>query len=248
MKALILCGGFGSRIKTIVTAIPKPMAKIGGRPFLEYLVLQLRNQNLDDMIFSIGYLGDKIKDYFKNGKKWQVNIGYAREKRPLGTAGAVKLAGEKFRDRNIMVLNGDSLLAIDFRDLIKFHQKKKAMATVALVRIKDVSRYGQVKVDKKGRIIKFDEKGGKGAGLINGGIYILSRQVLKYMPNRKKCSLEYDILPHLAGNGCYGRIFKDAFFIDIGTPKSYLAIRKKPRILLSAIYAKKKEVVCVDKS
>jgi len=225
MQALILAGGLGTRLQKVISDYPKPMALISGRPFLEYLILQLKKYNLTEIVLCIGYLGEKIKEYFKDGDRW-VKIEYSEEKKPLGTGGAIKLANNFIKNDNFLVLNGDSYLNIDFNELIKFHKSKRALATLALVKVNKSDRYGAVEIDKDYHITSFKEKGAVGkSNLINGGIYIFHKKILNFIPEGK-VSLERNIFPELIGKGFYGKPHR-AYFIDIGVPEDYNRVQKE---------------------
>ncbi|MEO0190625.1 MAG: nucleotidyltransferase family protein, partial [candidate division WOR-3 bacterium] len=216
-KTILLVGGYGTRLRKAIPQVPKAMAEVGGVPFLEYLVYQLSQQGFRDMIFCIGYLGEKIKDYFRDGRRWSVNIKYSIEKELLGTAGAVKLAAKGFGDENFLVINGDTFMTLEFNTLIKYHLKKMAIATIALAKVNNVMRFGKVITSRDNLILQFSEKGNHGPGYINGGIYVFNRKILEFIPEGKKVSLEKDIFPKLISNKFYGRKFPRAYFVDIGT-------------------------------
>ncbi|RJQ13368.1 MAG: hypothetical protein C4560_14185 [Nitrospiraceae bacterium] len=230
MKAVILAGGKGLRLREAIKDIPKPMAPVAGRPFLEYLILQLIRWDIREMILSIGYKGEVIRSYFDNGSKWGVRIEYSEETEPLGTAGALKEAAGLITDENFIAMNGDSFFNLDLKTLIGFHEKHNADATIGLVRAGDSGRYGSVKVNGSGVVAAFTEKGSAGGGEINGGIYILRRSVADSIPPGN-VSFETDVLPKLAGNGLYGMASK-GFFIDIGIPGDYFQLCKDHQRLL----------------
>ncbi|MGB3479102.1 MAG: nucleotidyltransferase family protein [bacterium] len=246
MKTLLLVGGYGRRLRESVSSLPKPMAEIAGSPFLEYLLYQLKSQSFNDFIFCVGYLADTIQAYFGDGSHWSVNIDYSREEEPLGTAGAIKLASRLFSDDDFLVVNGDSLMVIKLHKLIDFHFKRNALATIAVTPAKDIERFGKVVLGENNRIAQFSEKSTAGHGMINGGIYVINRKVLDCIPDKKFCSLENEIFPQLVDKGCYGMVFKKAFFIDIGTPESYLAVKTNPDIFISIINKAKKEHIDVN--
>lgn len=239
IKTILLVGGYGTRLRKALPQVPKAMAEVGGIPFLEYLVYQLSQQGFGDMIFCIGYLGEKIKDYFKNGRRWSVSIKYSIEKELLGTAGAVKLAAKGFNDENFLVINGDTFMTLKFNTLIEYHLKKMAIATLALAKVNNVVRFGKVITSRDNLILQFSEKGDKGPGYINGGIYVFNRKILEFIPEGERVSLEKDIFPKLIGNKFYGKKFPHAFFVDIGTPESYFNIRNSPEVILSKLKIQK---------
>lgn len=227
MQALILAGGLGIRLGSMVTEVPKPLLLVGERPFLEYQILQLRRHNLTNIILCIGYLGQKIRQYFGDGDSWGVNINYSDEKEALGTGGAIKLAECLVKDHDFLVLNGDSYFNIDLGELIDFHKRQRALVTLALLKIRKPERYGLVEIDKNFSIVDFKEKGpAPKSNLINGGIYVFDRGVFDFIP-KGKSSLEKDLFPGLIGKRFYGRPHT-AYFIDIGIPQAYREIQGKP--------------------
>ncbi len=232
MKAIILAGGEGKRLRSVINDVPKPMAPINGKPFLEYLILQLRKQNIKDIIFSIGYKGSIIKSYFQDGGNWDINIEYSEEDKPLGTGGALRKAGELIDDEQFIVMNGDSFFDIEFKQLISFHKEKQAVATISLAYAETIERYGHVEIGNDGEITKFVEKGNSvSSGYINGGIYILNSELINKIP-LGQVSLETEVLPNLINRGLFGMKFK-SFFIDIGKPEEYQRICKEPVLLYS---------------
>ena len=232
MRAIILAGGEGKRLRPVINDVPKPMAPINEKPFLEYLILQLRKQNIKDIIFSIGYKGSIIKSYFQDGDNWDINIEYSEEDKPLGTGGALRKAGELIDDEQFIVMNGDSFFDIEFKQLISFHEDKQAVATIGLAYVETIERYGQVEIGNDGEITKFVEKGNSvSAGHVNGGIYILNSELINKIP-LGQVSLETEVLPNLINRGLFGMKFK-SFFIDIGKPEEYQRICKEPVLLYS---------------
>jgi NDP-sugar pyrophosphorylase family protein len=166
-------------------------------------------------------LADQIEDECGDGQAWEVAIEYSKEEQPLGTAGAVKQAHTYLQDvSEFLVMNGDSFLEIDFRSFIDFHRRHKAMATMAVLRVEDASRYGTVDLDGGSRVKSFAEKTGKGIpGLVNGGIYVFSAAVFGYIPE-SPASIERDVFPRLLAHGVYAQE-QHGMFIDIGTPSDY---------------------------
>lgn len=236
MKAIILAGGQGQRLRSVVNEVPKPMAKVAGRPFLEYLIRQLVNARIREIIISIGYKGYAIKRYFGNGSDWGAKIRYSPEASPLGTAGALKRAARLIKENRFFVMNGDSFFDLSFGKMISFHKRKKANATICLNKVQDTKRYGKVEINNTGEIISFKEKVSQGSGLINTGIYLIERAVLQNIP-KGRVSLENDILPQYVHHGLYG-IVERGFFIDIGLPKDYLALCKNTKSLTSKLIFK----------
>lgn len=233
MKAIILAGGQGIRLREIINDVPKPMALIANKPFLEYLILQLIKWNINDIVLSVGYKKEIIKSYFTNGDKWGVRILYSEESEPLGTGGAIREAAKLIDDEYFIVMNGDSFLDMDFNQLITFHKSKQSITTIGLVHVDNTSRYGLVETNENGEIIRFNEKGYDGFGLINGGVYIFNNEIINNISSRKS-SLESEVLPILIRRGLHGMIVR-SFFVDIGVPKDYLCLCKNPGRLFDVL-------------
>lgn len=233
MKAIILAGGLGTRLRSVLRDRPKPMAIVAEHPFLEFLILQLRSAGIKDIILSIGYKVDCIRGYFKRGERWNIRICYSVEDEPLGTAGAIKRALSAIQDETVVAMNGDSFFAVDFKKMIGVHKKKKAKMTIAVRRCKDSHRYGSVVFDPSGVVLSFNEKNKKLTGTINAGIYCIDREILHMIPDGN-VSLEKEIFPKLINNGL--NVFEnDGFFVDIGTPRSLSGLMRHPDGLLSAL-------------
>lgn len=219
--AVLLVGGMGTRLQSILPSTPKPLAPLGDMPFLELLVLQLRSQGIRRLVMCTGHLAEQVEKEFGDGRKWDVAIEYSKESRPLGTAGAVKLA-EPYLSHvsDFLVMNGDSFLELDLRKLIRFHRERTGLVSMAVRRVPDAARYGTVEVDAHNRVIGFSEKSGaKAPGLVNGGVYVFSRAVLKHIPDGP-ASLEKEVFPRLLEDGVYA-LEQHGMFIDIGTPEDY---------------------------
>ena len=217
----------------IIKDVPKPMAPVGGKPFLEYLILWLVAQGIKKIILSIGYKGDIIKSYFGSGINWGSKIEYCDEKIPLGTGGALKKASNLIDDKVFCLLNGDSFLDVDVNEMMSFHRKNAANITMGLTRVNDLSRYGMVEINDKREILRIVEKGSCGSGLINGGVYILNKNMVKSIPDGK-ISLEKDVLAKMLKSSIYGTETK-GFFIDIGTSDDYLYLCNNPNSLIDAV-------------
>ncbi len=235
MQALILAGGAGTRLRSVLAGLNKPMAPVAGRPFLEYLLLQLKKHEIDEVTLCVGYKADLIQSYFGMGNRWGMQVSYSYETDFLGTAGALKLAEDLIYEEGFFVMNGDSLFDIELRMLMHYHCNMKATATLALAHVDDTQRYGTVGMNELGRIVSFIEKRqGNTEGLINGGVYVFAREVLDFIPKGQPVSLERDILPKLIGRGLYGLPLK-GYFVDIGVPEDYMKLRSIPTQLLEAV-------------
>jgi NDP-sugar pyrophosphorylase family protein len=222
VQAIILAGGLGTRLRPLVSDIPKPMAEVAGRPFMEYLLLQLRRAGVTRVVICAGFKAEPLNAYFGDGSRWGAALEYSIEPEPLGTAGALKLAEPLLSGDRWLVMNGDSFLDISLAGLAEAHRRTPAPATIALARVADVQRYGSVNCAEDGSLTRFVEKGhSTGPGLVNGGIYVIERRTLELIPDRGATSLERDVLPQLVGRGLRG-VQSDAFFIDIGVPEDFL--------------------------
>ena len=219
--ALLLVGGLGTRLQSVLPSTPKPLAPVGDVPFLQLLVRQLRSQGIRRMVMCTGHLAAQVEEQFGDGHQWGVRIDYSKESRPLGTAGAVKFA-ERFLSGvpEFLLMNGDSFLELDFCQFLRFHREHGGMVSMAVRRVPDAARYGTVEVDRNHRVIGFSEKNGvQVPALVNGGVYIFNRAVLDHIPDGPS-SLEKDVFPSLLKHGVYA-LEQHGMFIDIGTPEGY---------------------------
>jgi NDP-sugar pyrophosphorylase family protein len=235
MQALILAGGAGTRLRSVLGEnLNKPMAPVAQKPFLEYLVMSLHKQGIDDIILCVGYKAALIESYFGCGDRWGVHLTYSRETELLGTGGALKLAEDLLHGDEFIMLNGDSFFGVDLSDLARFHREVGADATLALAYVSNAQRFGAVRLDDERRIIGFTEKDNEvHPGLINGGIYVLARDVLRLIPPGRFCSLEREVFPLLMARKLYGRPYQ-GFFIDIGVPADYERLQADPSPLFAA--------------
>ena len=226
MKALILAGGLGTRLREAVPDRPKPMAVAAGKPFLQYLVEWLRDQGFDDLVLCVGHRADQVRDHFGDGQCWGVRVSYALETTPLGTAGALRNAGEHVT-ATTLVLNGDSYLEVDLRAMVAAHRARRAadgraVGTLATVRVEDTAAGGALEMDGAGRIGGFREKREAGPGWINGGIYVLEPEVWEAIPEGQPVSIERETFPRLLAQGYHLYAYPvGGFFVDIGTPQGY---------------------------
>lgn len=227
MKAIILAGGKGTRLRPLTVYTPKPIVPLANIPFLIYQLEVLRRAGVDDVTFSLSYQPDKIEDLIGARTDLISALNFVTEPNPLGTAGAYKFALGSAKEPAV-VINGDILLDIDLADAISFHREKKAAATLVLATVDDPSKYGLVETDKEGRILGFLEKPDgvlpDGPKSINAGIYILEPQIAETIADGESVSFEYSVFPHLLETGVsvFGYTLKDAYWRDIGNPQSYL--------------------------
>ena len=225
MQAILLCGGMGTRLRSVVSDRPKPMADICGKPFLQYLLEMLRDKGITEVIFALGYMGEMIEDYFQDGSAFGLKIAYSYEEEPLGTGGAIRNALPKILEEEVLVLNADTYFPMDYQGLYHFHQENDGDFSLATRAVPDISRYGAVRRDAAGRILAWNEKLGDGgqplAGEINGGIYVMKKSLIAEIPEGKQ-SLEQDCIPKWLSEGkrIFGLPF-EGYFMDIGIPKDY---------------------------
>lgn len=226
-EAIILAGGFGTRLKEVVTDLPKPMAPINEVPFLNYLLNYLTHFGIKHIVISTGHLSEKITDYYNSlGKKpeWGgAKLSFSHESSPLGTGGAIRLALEKCKQKQVLVLNGDSFFDFDIKQFSYLHKVYHSNFSLALRTIDNAARYGTVECSNQNQIETFKEKSGlETEGLINAGIYIIKKEpFLSKTESNKNFSIEKDFFEkQLTEEKIYGFKF-DGYFIDIGIPEDY---------------------------
>ncbi len=221
MEAIILAGGFGTRLKQVLNDRPKSMALINGRPFLEYLLDFLLASGVNRAVLSVGYMRDMIMNHFGSRYRTML-IDYAVEEEPMGTGGGIRLALWKVEGMRAFALNGDSLFRVDLNRMMQAHAKKRADISIALRELQDTSRYGRVKMNKNRRIEGFEEKQqDAGPGYINGGIYIIEKLFLMEPEFRGRFSIEKDCFEHYVSSAKMFGFPSKAYFLDIGIPETY---------------------------
>ena len=220
ISAIILAGGLGTRLRSVVSDRPKVMATINGRPFLSYLFDQIENAGVSHVVLSVGYLGNMIESQFGNNYH-NLDIEYSRENHPLGTGGAIRLAFPLVRSEVVLVMNGDSYCHADLQSFYRSHGAGGTQASILLTQVEDIARYGQIEIDSHNLVSRFSEKGAShGPGLINAGIYLINRFLLATIPQFQALSLERETFPEWISHGIQGIVLGEKF-IDIGTPESY---------------------------
>ena len=218
-KAIILAGGRGERLRSRVPHIPKPMVPVGGRPFLEYILDGLVKGNVTDVILSVGYGAEVIQEHF--GLYYRtIRLRYSKEHSPLGTGGAIALALRGEGPSPVLVLNGDTLVEIDYQALNVWYANAPSLVAIVLQQVPDVSRYGAVMVLNE-QVIGFQEKGQHGPGLVNAGVYVIRPEVFAQYGKETSFSFETDILQQYCRELKPNGIITTGFFIDIGTPEDY---------------------------
>lgn len=220
-ECIILAGGLGTRLREVVSDVPKCMAEVAGKPFLSYLLDWCKVQSFGRVILSLGYLSEVVTSWVEKNE-YPFEIIYAKEEEPLGTGGAIKLAMQSVLGERAVVINGDTFFDVDITELYTFHNEKSANISLALKPMTDFDRYGRVELNTDNRIIAFIEKQQCREGLINGGVYLIDKDVLlsdKELP--LKFSFEKNILEAKINTlPIYGNI-QDTYFIDIGIPEDY---------------------------
>jgi len=224
MKAMILAAGVGSRLDPLTRTIPKPMVPIVNRPVIEHLIFLLKKHGFTDIMMNLYYLGDVVKNYFKDGSRWGVKIHYSEEDQLWGDAGSVKRC-EKFFDSTFIVIGGDDLTDLDLGRLIKFHKEKKSLATIALSLVEDPSEYGIALMNEKGRITRFLEKP-KGemifSNAANIGIYLLEPDIFDLIPANASYGFGASLLPMLIERKLPLHGFlTSSYWKDVGNLKTY---------------------------
>jgi len=217
MEAIVLAGGLGTRLASRLHGLPKPMAPIAGRPFLEILLTQLRRSGCTRVLLSVGHQHAVIQEHF--GAAFDgLAIDYVIESVPLGTGGAIRLALAEAREESMLVLNGDTFLNADYAAMLGFHAVQGAAVTLAVVHRDDVSRYGGVTLEGR-RIVGFQEKGRSGPGYISAGTYVLARNLAWPPALPEKFSIERDFFVPEVARLRPAAYKVDGFFLDIGIPE-----------------------------
>ena len=217
MEAIVLAGGLGTRLASRLHGLPKPMAPIAGRPFLEILLTQLRRSGCTRVLLSVGHQHAVIQEHF--GAAFDgLAIDYVIESVPLGTGGAIRLALAEAREESVLVLNGDTFLNADYAAMLGFHAVQGAAVTLAVVHRDDVSRYGGVTLEGR-RIVGFQEKGRSGPGYISAGTYVLARNLAWPPALPEKFSIERDFFVPEVARLRPAAYKVDGFFLDIGIPE-----------------------------
>ncbi|OGV65345.1 MAG: hypothetical protein A2283_05885 [Lentisphaerae bacterium RIFOXYA12_FULL_48_11] len=224
MDAIILAGGLGTRLRTVITDRPKVLVPINNRPFLDIILNTLSQCNLvGHVILAIGYMAEKIIEEYQQTQKYPYKISFSVEEKLIGTGGGINKALSLTTTEKVLVFNGDSFVGVNLYELLKFHDDNHAAATMTVVEVDDTSRFGRVIIDKDGRIVSFLEKNSDdAAGYINAGVYVFQKTLFDDVVKDIPISLERDLMPLFLKKGVYGFITKENF-IDVGTPESYRA-------------------------
>jgi D-glycero-alpha-D-manno-heptose 1-phosphate guanylyltransferase len=225
-EAIILAGGLGTRLRSVIPDLPKCMAPVAGKPFLAYVINHLVKEGTEKFIFSIGYKGESIIDFIKTQYS-TLNFQFSIEEEPLGTGGAIRLACKKAAEKTVLILNGDTLFTVDVNKLVIFHNMCGADCTLSLKPMQTFDRYGAVELNKDYSIKSFNEKKFYETGLINGGMYALHAEGFLNEDLPEKFSFEKEYLEkYFDKRRMYG-VIQDKYFIDIGIPEAYERAQKE---------------------
>ena len=218
--AIILAGGMGTRLKSVISDIPKPMALVANKPFLTYILKQLCSFDITEVKLSVGYKHEVVESYF--GTKYKhLNLEYVVEKEPLGTGGGIRLAAEACSADTLLICNGDTYFDVDIDKFVNEHNTNKNGMTIALRHMDMVNRYGMVELDQS-EIIGFSEKSETlKSGWINGGIYALDKELFLNKTQAERFSMEVDFMEKMVGQIKLEGFKSDGYFIDIGIPDDY---------------------------
>lgn len=219
-ECIILAGGLGTRLRSAVPDLPKCMAPVAGKPFLKHVIDYLLQQGVSKFIFSLGYMHQAIEDFIKNEYP-SLNYKCSIESEPLGTGGAVYLAAKLATEKNVIVLNGDTMFKVNIPELMDFHSQHNADCTLSLKPMTDFDRYGVVEINGEGFVQSFKEKQFYTSGNINGGVYALQLDSFQKIPFPEKFSFEKDYLEKYYPSLKMMGLIQNEYFIDIGIPEDF---------------------------
>ncbi|MGC4079340.1 MAG: nucleotidyltransferase family protein [Rubrivivax sp.] len=234
MECIILAGGLGTRLRSVIGAQPKCMAEVAGKPFLFYLLDYLVTQKCTRVILSLGYMHEVITGH-PGLKTFPLIIDFVIEEQPLGTGGGIRLAMNEAREANVAVINGDTMFQVDFAEMLRLHETRHADVTLALKPMEDFDRYGAVTIDDQQLITAFHEKAFRASGLINGGVYIIKRTSFLAKTKDEIFSFEKEYLEPAVPLRRLAGYRADTYFIDIGIPSDF---EKAQRDFSSGIISK----------
>ena len=227
MKAVILAGGLGTRLRPLTNKKPKPMLPLGKKPLLEHLIKWIRKNGVKDIVLCVSYLHETIEKYFEDGSKFGVNIEYAVSRKPLSTAGQLKTA-EKFIDDTFVCVYGDSLFNFSLRNMITDHKKKKSFITMSLYEHKTSIKYGVIETKGNGKVLSWNEKP-EIKSKINMGCYIMEPGMLSFIPRGKKYGMNYAIKKAMSKRKTVSSILVKKGFIDVGDKETYEKLNSEYR-------------------
>jgi NDP-sugar pyrophosphorylase family protein len=228
MRAFVLAGGLGTRLRSLFGDTPKGLVPVGGVPVLELQIGLLAASGIVDIVLCVGHGAEAIEAYFGDGRRLGVELAYSRESAPLGTAGALRAAASRFTEPSA-VLNGDTYLPLDWPAMARYHRADaRTMATLAVVEAADAQRFGTVKVGRRGRILQFREKrAAAGPGVVSAGFYVLDPCLLAFVREGRSVSIEHQVFPQLVRAGQVLRAFPAGGpFFDMGTPDGHRCLEE----------------------
>ncbi len=229
MKAVVLVGGFGTRLRPLTSTTPKQMLPVIDRPMLEHVIAGLARHGVDEVVLSLGYREDVFREAYPDGECAGVALKYAVEPEPLDTAGAVRFAAEAAGiDETFIVVNGDVFTDLDVSSVWRRHHEVGAEGTIALTPVDDPSRYGVVPTDAEGKVLGFVEKPPREeapTNWINAGTYVLEPSVLQRIETGRKVSIERETFPAIVADGGLWAVRSEAYWVDAGTPATYVQIQ-----------------------
>ena len=229
MKAVILAGGEGTRLRPLTCTVPKSMVPVLNRPFLEHVLARLAAQGVSEAVLALYHLPEAVRQYFGDGRSLGLRLSYSIEERPLGTAGAVTKVEDSLKE-TFGVLNGDIFTDLDLPMVVAYHRERKSKATIVLTPVEDPSPYGVVETDPQGRVLRFREKPRSdemSTLWVNAGTYVLEPEVLARAPRGEPFSFEYGLFPRLIEAGVPVYAYRSsAYWMDLGTPRNYLALHR----------------------
>ncbi|MDQ7060102.1 MAG: nucleotidyltransferase family protein [Sulfurimonas sp.] len=225
MEVIILAGGFGTRLQSVVKSVPKPMADVNSKPFLEYIMEYLSSYNITKIILSVGYKKEIIQAYFGNKYK-KIPIVYSCENEPLGTGGAIKQALTYLSStlEDAVVLNGDTFFDINLYELAQSHLQSQSLLTLSLKEMKNFDRYGRVRIQDN-KVISFEEKKFHTQAYINAGVYMLNKNLFDKLQAQAKFSFEEFLNSNVENMKINSFLVNEAYFIDIGIPQDYEKVK-----------------------
>ena len=232
MKAVILAGGLGTRLRPLTNKKPKPMLPLGKKPLLEHLIKWIRKNGVKDIVLCVSYLHETIEKFFEDGSEFGVNIEYAVSKKPLATAGQLKTA-QRFTDDTFICVYGDSLFDFNLRSMIATHKKKKSFITISLYEHKTSIKYGVIETKDNGKVLSWNEKP-EIKSKINMGCYVMEPNMMNFIPKGKKYGMNYAIKKAMSKRKTISSITVKNGFIDVGDKETYeklnLEYRKRRKI------------------
>lgn len=219
-ECIVLAGGFGARLQSVVKDVPKCMAEVAGNPFLYYLFEYLEAQKFSHIVLSLGYKAEIVIEWIATQQR-AFSVSYVIETEPLGTGGAIQFAFEKIEGNEAVVINGDTFFDVNTDGLFESNTEQGADLTIALKPMINFDRYGSVEIAEDKRVLKFNEKVFRNEGLINGGVYLVKKDLFRKVNLPEKFSFEKDVMENLLDQlKIYGFI-QDSYFIDIGIPTDF---------------------------